>query len=332
MLDLFCKPFVFNANRYEVWQDQKCISQGTSKLKIVGVYAHNLMSFRIIGDSNLNIEPAFSIRNPSKLADRIQYGLLPQNMVTNYPTVPKVCNLFFNPEYIRFALLSPLRIVEFYGSYDKNAEILPIEENANEMVRSYIEGNSIISEGIELLRDIKRNPNLLLKVQNPQIITHAVMALLFTNAITDLDTLELAGNIGYWSISKAIELEPQNKNLYFDRLSLMINAPEALKWATMKALNLTSGFLGRFGRGAMAEFMARDAVYLMTIADMYNHPETYQKNQTIRNHKLDMDDKITHNFFSQIQTIEQAIKQGENNHNRMFNDLTKRIEDNDFDI
>lgn len=296
-MNLFRENFVFNATHYEVWQDQQCISKGNSPLKIVGIYTYDYMSFQLIGDLKLSIERGFSIKGSAMLEDRIQYGRLPVDMNTKYPTLPKVCNLFSNETCVRFALLSPLRIIEFYGSYDKNAQISPIETDANQLILHFRKNENFVSEARLLLQNIKYNPKVLLGIKKPQAMAHAMMIILFSNITNDLDTLELAGDIGYWSISKAIENDPNNINLYLDRLTLMIQAPEAMKWSAMASLKLATSSANFLGGGTMAELRARDAVLKMTIADMYYHPDTYKLQEKIFRHKIDMDKKIANNFF-----------------------------------
>lgn len=62
--------------------------------------------------------PVFGIAKGDILEDRIQYGRIPDNFNFNDPTDPVVCNIFSNKTCIRFAMMSPLRIVEFYGSFE----------------------------------------------------------------------------------------------------------------------------------------------------------------------------------------------------------------------
>lgn len=70
--------------------------------------------------SNLNTRfglPIFGIQNGDILEDRIQYGRIPNSFSWNDSNEPLVCNIFNNMTCIRFAMLSPLRIVEFHGQF-----------------------------------------------------------------------------------------------------------------------------------------------------------------------------------------------------------------------
>ena len=50
------------------------------------------------------------------LADRVQYGRL-TSIGLKDANEPIVCNIFNNMQCIRFAMTSPLRIIEFYGTF-----------------------------------------------------------------------------------------------------------------------------------------------------------------------------------------------------------------------
>lgn len=334
MIDSYCNPFIFNVTHYEEWCNQNCVSKTNVNIKIVAIPANGYLSFRILGDLNLNLDCSFGINMQfvKKCDGYIQYGEYPSNMLTKKADIPLICVLFDNLKCIRFKLLCPSRLIDFYGSYQENAEICSVERGANRLVWLYKKRQNLEDEGFCWLHSINKNPIELMKVHNPQVLLHGVLSILSSNVIKDLDLLELIGNIGYWGISRAIELEPNNIYLYCDRLMFMVNAMEAVKWAAMKALNLLSSPFSRIGNYTMAELWARDAVYKMIITDMYQQPETYLKNDCILNYKINMDRKIKSGFFSPEKSIEQIIETGNLLHGKMFDDLYRRIRENDFDI
>ncbi len=123
MKELYCTPFVFNALRYEEYQDGRCTKQGNIAVQIISKVKNNCAMFHLEGELPMNIKrnfglPVFGIERGDILADRIQYGRIPDNMSWNDSTDPVVCNIFANKTCIRFAMLSPLRIVEFMGNYE----------------------------------------------------------------------------------------------------------------------------------------------------------------------------------------------------------------------
>lgn len=61
--------------------------------------------------------PIFGSQYGDILNDRIQYGRIPDSMSWYDPNEPVVCNIFNNMRCIRFAMMSPLRIVEFHGHF-----------------------------------------------------------------------------------------------------------------------------------------------------------------------------------------------------------------------
>ena len=123
MKELYCTPFVFNALRYEEYQDGRCTKQGNIAVQIISKVKNNCAMFHLDGELPMNIKrnfglPVFGIERGDILADRIQYGRIPDNMSWNDSTDPVVCNIFANKTCIRFAMLSPLWIVEFMGNYE----------------------------------------------------------------------------------------------------------------------------------------------------------------------------------------------------------------------
>jgi hypothetical protein len=60
----------------------------------------------------------FGVERGDILEDRIMYGRLPDNFSWQDPTDPLVCEIFANKTCIRFAMLSPLRIIELTGYFE----------------------------------------------------------------------------------------------------------------------------------------------------------------------------------------------------------------------
>lgn len=61
--------------------------------------------------------PILGLQSGDILEDRVQYGRLPYSLSCPNSNEPIVCNIFSNMTYIRFAMMSPLRIVEFHGNF-----------------------------------------------------------------------------------------------------------------------------------------------------------------------------------------------------------------------
>lgn len=123
MRKIYCTPFVFKAVKYEEYQDGKCIGQGNVDIQIISKVIAACAMFYLKGDLPMQIKrnfglPVFGIEHGDILEDRIQYGRIPDNFRWDDPTDPVVCNIFANKTCIRFAMMSPLRIIEFFGSFE----------------------------------------------------------------------------------------------------------------------------------------------------------------------------------------------------------------------
>ena len=149
MSSIYKKSFVFEANRFEEYQDGKCVRQGATNCtikahemffspydffsmanydellsKVGGIDIDGGMSFSLSGNIPSEINTKFNlpiIEEDDVLPDRVQYGRL-TNRSWRDPKEPVVCNIFNNLECIRFAMTSPLRIIEFFGEFTDTRE------------------------------------------------------------------------------------------------------------------------------------------------------------------------------------------------------------------
>ena len=120
---LYCKSFRFEDVRMEEYQDGMCLkSTNCSTVIIANFEGGNSIEFSLENDVPANINnkfelPILGIDMGDILEDRIQYGRIPDSFSWEDPNEPVVCNIFLEKLCIRFAMMSPLRIVEFYGKY-----------------------------------------------------------------------------------------------------------------------------------------------------------------------------------------------------------------------
>lgn len=118
---IYGNSFVFHATRYEEWCDQRCTRKGNVDATITALVSGRSVHFRIEGNPQLQMDSAFVLPitdTDGVLTDRVQYGRLPMYQPNNLSSsTPIVCNIFFNMTCIRFAMMAPLRIVEFYGNF-----------------------------------------------------------------------------------------------------------------------------------------------------------------------------------------------------------------------
>ena len=123
MGNIYKKAFIFDATRYEEYINGKCTRRGKINCTIAAKpITSDTLSIILMDDvpSEINSRfglPIFGIERGDVLADRVQYGRLPDSFSWDDPNEPLVCNIFNNMTCIRFAMMSPLRIIEFFGEF-----------------------------------------------------------------------------------------------------------------------------------------------------------------------------------------------------------------------
>lgn len=123
MSSIYKKNFIFQASSYEEYIGGKKTTSGTTSVKIYAkVLDPETLGIAIQGYIPVSINdnfglPIFGAYYGDILEDRVQYGRLPDRLYWNDPAEPLVCEIFNTMRCIRFAMLSPLRIVEFTGRF-----------------------------------------------------------------------------------------------------------------------------------------------------------------------------------------------------------------------
>lgn len=126
---IYCKSFIFEAKSFEEYQDGKCIKKGFCNTVIIakimnseciGMVLQNDIPVKINNHFGL---PIFGVHRGDILQDRIQYGRVPDSFSWSDSNEPLVCNIFNDMKTIRFAMMSPLRIVEFTGRFTDIADL-----------------------------------------------------------------------------------------------------------------------------------------------------------------------------------------------------------------
>lgn len=122
-MQIYKKSFIFEANRFEEYQDGRCISSGPCRSSVIAkVMNDECIGMVLQGNIPVNINnrfgfPIYGYQYGDVLNDRVQYGRIPDSMSWHDSNEPIVCNIFNNMTCIRFAMMSPLRIVEFHGQF-----------------------------------------------------------------------------------------------------------------------------------------------------------------------------------------------------------------------
>ena len=129
MSNIYKKAFVFKDNRFEEYNmSGKCTRQNELDCTIVGKTINKeTFAIALLNEvpSNINNHfglPIFGEVRGDVLQDRIMYGRLPDSLCWDDPNEPVVCEIFNTMNRIRFAMLSPLRIIEFFGGFTENRD------------------------------------------------------------------------------------------------------------------------------------------------------------------------------------------------------------------
>lgn len=121
---LYCKSFVFAATSFDEYsQDGRSVNKGICKTKIIAkVMNSECIGFLLQSDAPVEINqrfglPIMGIQKGDILDDRIMYGRLPDSFSWDDSNEPLVCEINSSLTCVRFAMMSPLRLVEFQGCF-----------------------------------------------------------------------------------------------------------------------------------------------------------------------------------------------------------------------
>ncbi len=185
---------------------------------------------------------------------------------------------------------------------------------------------------VQIYRSVKSNPGQLKEVNDYSALGTAFLMMLDQNLSDDIDTLQMMASVSYLCISKAIEQDNSNLNLYKDRLLMLRIGHDPFKYTVMSALNLNAGGFMSFSMG-MSDLEARDSIYKMEIADLELHPQLYQQVPFFKERKDEFDEMIGREFFMPERTLDNVIQTGIENHKKLLDYLENMVlneEDVDF--
>jgi len=104
---------------------------------------------------------------------------------------------------------------------------------------------------------------------------------------------------------------------------------EPFSYTVMAALGLANSFFSIIP----PQMTARDAIYKMEIADLELNPALYRQVPFFKERKDEFDEMIGRQFFMPEKTLDNVIKTGVENHNKLLEYLGNRVlneEDVDF--
>ena len=119
-MEIYKNNFSFHATRYEEWMNGQCLRKGVIESEIVAESTTTDIRFYIsdIGPLEINDSSVFEFTDETNelVLDRIIYYHEADSLETNEPVE---CQLFRDATMIsgiRFTMINPLRVIEFYGN------------------------------------------------------------------------------------------------------------------------------------------------------------------------------------------------------------------------
>lgn len=209
-------------------------------------------------------------------------------------------------------------------------EIISWARKANEQFLSQqvTDGRQLL---INIYRSVKANPGQLREVKDFASLGSSFFFMLNQKISDDTDTLQMMASVGYLCLSKAIKQDKSNPNLYKDRLYILLVGHEPLSYTVMHALKIDVNSYTFMG--SMATISARDAIYKMEIADLELYPVIYRQIPIFKKRKEEFDEKISRQFFMPEKTLDNVVKSGLENHEKLLVYLENKVinqEDVDF--
>lgn len=199
--------------------------------------------------------------------------------------------------------------------------VLSRRANAQYQSENVTDGRQLLSQ---IYRTIKHDPIQLQNVKDFSSLGVSFLMMLDQGLSDDIDALQTMASIGYLCISKAIENDSSNINLYKDRLLMLRVGHEPFTFTVISALKLNSRGLMSF-EASMSSFAARDAIYKMEIADLELHPPLYKQIPYFRERKIEFDEMIARQFFKPEISVDKIVESGRQNHKRLLDYLTNRV-------
>ena len=160
-------------------------------------------------------------------------------------------------------------------------------------------------------RSFQRDPEQLQRIQDEGSFGMAFMIFLSFGTVSDIDDKQQLASIAYLFLSKAIEKNSNDVNLYKNRILLMMLNNEAFGYTVSSATNPGGGF-DIFSMN-LHPFESRDAMYKMEYADLMKSPQLLSVDMLSQRYS-DLKYKIANGFFGQNQTSQTIIEKGRKEH------------------
>lgn len=179
-------------------------------------------------------------------------------------------------------------------------------------------------------RSFQSDLEQLQRIQDEGSFGMAFMIFLSFGTVSDIDDKQQLASIAYLFLSKAIEKNSNDVNLYKNRILLMMLNNEAFGYTVSSAINPGGGF--DISSMNLHPFESRDAMYKMEYADLMKSPQLLSVDMLSQRYS-DLKYKIANGFFGQNQTSQTIIEKGRELHKKVLDYISKKVlteEDIDF--
>ncbi len=192
------------------------------------------------------------------------------------------------------------------------------------------DGDEVYHPLFKAWRSFQRNPKQLQHVQNEGRFGNGCMIFLSYNTVSDIDDKQQLASIAYLFLSRAIEKNPNDANLYKNRIILVISNHEAFEYTVSSVLNPDVGF--DFIGMSLNTLKARDVIFKMEFADLLKDNRLLQIDM-LKQRYFDLSNKIANDFFGPNQTSQTIQNAGIDLHEKVLSYLNNKVfteEDIDF--
>lgn len=213
---------------------------------------------------------------------------------------------------------------------NKLTETETLVKEALSNLRAGRDGDDTYHPLFKAWRSFQSAPEQLQKIQDEGSFGMAFMIFLSFGTVSDIDDKQQLASIAYFFLSKAIEKNGNDVNLYKNRILLMMLNDEAFGYTVSSAINPGGGF-DIFSMN-LRPFESRDAMYKMEYADLLKSPLILSVDMLNQRYS-DLNNKISNGFFGQNQTSQTIIEKGLELHKKVLDYLNNKVlteEDLDF--
>ena len=212
---------------------------------------------------------------------------------------------------------------------NKLTETETLVKEALSNLRAGRDGDDTYHPLFKAWRSFQRAPEQLKKIQDEGSFGTAFMIFLSYGTVSDIDDKQQLASIAYLFLSKAIEKNGNDVNLYKNRILLMMLNDEAFGYTVLSAINPGGGF-DIFSMN-LHPFESRDAIYKMEYVDLLKNPRLLSVDM-LNERFSDLNNKISNGFFGQNQTSQTIIEKGLELHKKVLDYLNNKVLTEDLDF